>query len=155
MIQNLNLDFNTIRLQTIIESIQRMTPKGSPLVALAQQGAKVANVIVAQRSVDNPRGEPSVSNLSNDRGKGVRSEAASSASGNRHLADNDARRRITQNRYLREFGRDCEDLRNVIDDSRRLRASSLTPLRRSPARDVTPSRRDNFCALAPSFRQVV
>jgi hypothetical protein len=155
MIQNLNLDFNTIRLQTIIESIQWMTPEGSPLVALAQQGAKVANVIVAQRSVDNPRGEPSVSNLSNDRGKGVWSEASSSASGNRHLADNDAWRWITQNRYLREFGRDREDLCNVIDDWRRLRASSLTPLRCSPARDVTPSRRGNFCALAPSFRQVV
>jgi hypothetical protein len=48
MIQNLNLDFNTIRLQTIIESIQRMTPEGSPLIALAQQGAKVVNVIIAQ-----------------------------------------------------------------------------------------------------------
>jgi hypothetical protein len=36
MIQNLNPDFNAIRLQTIMESIQWMTPKGSPLVALAQ-----------------------------------------------------------------------------------------------------------------------
>jgi hypothetical protein len=38
MIRNLNLDFNVMRLQTIMESIQRMTPKGSPLIALAQQG---------------------------------------------------------------------------------------------------------------------
>jgi hypothetical protein len=35
MIQNLNPDFNTIRLKTIMESIQRMAPEGSPLVALA------------------------------------------------------------------------------------------------------------------------
>jgi hypothetical protein len=36
MIRNLNLDFNTIRLQIIMESIQRMAPEGSLLVALAQ-----------------------------------------------------------------------------------------------------------------------
>jgi hypothetical protein len=36
MICNLNPDFNIIRLQTIMESIQRMAPEGSPLVALAQ-----------------------------------------------------------------------------------------------------------------------
>jgi hypothetical protein len=35
MIWNLDPDFNDIRLHTIMESIQRMTPKGSPLVALA------------------------------------------------------------------------------------------------------------------------
>jgi hypothetical protein len=54
MIQNLNPDFNAIRLQTIMEFIQRMAPKSSPLVALAQQGAEVANVVLAQRSTDNP-----------------------------------------------------------------------------------------------------
>jgi hypothetical protein len=48
MIQNLNSDFNDIQLQIIIESIQRMAPEGSPLIALAQQGAEVVNVIVAQ-----------------------------------------------------------------------------------------------------------
>jgi hypothetical protein len=69
MIRNLNLDLNTIRLQTIIESIQRMTPECSPLVALAQQGADVANAVVAQLSIGNPRGEPSVSNRSDDRKK--------------------------------------------------------------------------------------
>jgi hypothetical protein len=47
MIQNLNSDFNSIRLQTIKESIQRMTPEGSPLVALAQQGAEAANFVIA------------------------------------------------------------------------------------------------------------
>jgi hypothetical protein len=62
MIRNLNLDFNAIQLRTIMESIQRMAPKGSPLIALAQQGVEVVNVIVAQRSADNPRGESSVDN---------------------------------------------------------------------------------------------
>jgi hypothetical protein len=69
MIRNLNPDFNAIRLQTIMESIQRMTPEGSPLIALAQHGADVVNVIIAQRSIGNPRGEPSIDNQSNDRGK--------------------------------------------------------------------------------------
>jgi hypothetical protein len=95
MIRNLNPDFNAIRFQTIMESIQRMAPEGSPLVVLAQQGAEVANVVVAQRSVDNPRGEPSVGNRSDGRGKRARSEAAASVSGNHRLADNDARQRIT------------------------------------------------------------
>jgi hypothetical protein len=44
MIQNLNPDFNAIQLQTIMEFIQRMTPECSPLIALAQQGAEVANI---------------------------------------------------------------------------------------------------------------
>jgi hypothetical protein len=39
MIQNLNPEFNVVRLQTIMETIQRMAPEGSPLVALAHQGA--------------------------------------------------------------------------------------------------------------------
>jgi hypothetical protein len=133
MIQNLNPYFNDIRLQIIMESVQRTsTPFGSPLVALAQQEAEVANIVVAQRSINNPRGEPSVDNRSNDRGKRARSEALASASGNRRLADNDTRmqitrRQITQNRYLRECGRDRKDLCNVIDDQRRLRRRSLTP----------------------------
>jgi hypothetical protein len=60
MIQNLNLDFSTGRLQTIMESIQRMAPKGSPLIALAQQGAVAANLIIAERSASNPWREPFV-----------------------------------------------------------------------------------------------
>jgi hypothetical protein len=39
MIRNLNPEFNVVRLQTIMETIQRMTPEGSPLMALAHQGA--------------------------------------------------------------------------------------------------------------------
>jgi hypothetical protein len=71
LVQNLILDFNAVQLQTIMESIQGMVPKGSPLVALAQQGPKAAgHVIEAKQSAGNHRG-------------------------NRCLADNDARQRIT------------------------------------------------------------
>jgi hypothetical protein len=48
MIRNLNSDFNVIWLQTVMDSIQRMAPEGSRLVALAQQGAEAANFIIAQ-----------------------------------------------------------------------------------------------------------
>jgi hypothetical protein len=68
--QNLNPDFNVVRLQTIMELIQRMTPEGSPLLALAQQGAKATNhVKAAERSADNQWGEPSIDNQSNGRAK--------------------------------------------------------------------------------------
>jgi hypothetical protein len=59
VIQNLNPDFNAIRVHTIIETIQRMVPDGSPLALLAQQGAEAANLIVAEKSAGVPRGEPS------------------------------------------------------------------------------------------------
>jgi hypothetical protein len=36
VVRNLNPDFNVVRLQTFMESIQRMIPHDSPLVALAQ-----------------------------------------------------------------------------------------------------------------------
>jgi hypothetical protein len=35
VVQNLNPNFNAVRLQTIMESIQRMVPQDSPIVALA------------------------------------------------------------------------------------------------------------------------
>jgi hypothetical protein len=54
MIWSLNPDFNVIQLQTIKESIQRMAPKGSPHIALAQQGAEAVNFVIAQQSDDNP-----------------------------------------------------------------------------------------------------
>jgi hypothetical protein len=44
LIQNFNPDFNAIRVQAIMETIQRMTPNGSPLALLAQQGAEAANL---------------------------------------------------------------------------------------------------------------
>jgi hypothetical protein len=56
---------------------------------------------------------------------------------------------------MRECTRECKDLRNIIDDPRRLRVRSPIPPRHSPARDVTPSERSGFRALAPSLRQVV
>jgi hypothetical protein len=100
-----------------MESIQRMALEGSPLVALAQQGAEAANYVIAQRSADNPRGELSVGNRSNDQ----------VASGNHHLAVNDTHWWITQNCQLRECGRDCDDLCNIIDGQMRLRVRSSTP----------------------------
>jgi hypothetical protein len=63
MIHNLNLDFNAMWLQTIMESIQCMAAEGSPLVTLAEQGAEAANFIIAERSTGNPRGEPSISTI--------------------------------------------------------------------------------------------
>jgi hypothetical protein len=36
LVRNLNTDFNVVRLQTIMESIQCMAPEGSPLLFLAQ-----------------------------------------------------------------------------------------------------------------------
>jgi hypothetical protein len=62
MIQNLNPDFNVVWLQTIMESIPRMELEGSPLVALAQQGADVANLVIVEKSAGNPRREPFVGN---------------------------------------------------------------------------------------------
>jgi hypothetical protein len=42
-----------------MENIQRMAPDGSPLAHLAQQGAEVENLVVAEKSASVPRGEPS------------------------------------------------------------------------------------------------
>jgi hypothetical protein len=67
VIRNLNPDFNAIRLQTIIESIQCMVPQDSPLVALARHGAEVVGQIVtAEPWARNHRGEPSIGNRSSD-----------------------------------------------------------------------------------------
>jgi hypothetical protein len=96
LVQNLNLDFNTVRVPEIMETIQRMAPDGSPLALLAQQGAEAANLVVAEKSAGVPRREPSAGR--NYRAGRARSEAASSASPKRHLSEHDARRRITQNR---------------------------------------------------------
>jgi hypothetical protein len=90
---NLNPDFNAVRVQAIIETIQRMAHDGSPLALLAQQGAEAANLVIAEKSASIPRREPSVGH--NDRARRAQSEAASSASPNRYLDENDARRRIT------------------------------------------------------------
>jgi hypothetical protein len=79
-----------------METIQRMTPDGSPLALLAQQGGEAVNLVIAEKSAGIPQRKPSVGH--NDRARRARSEAASSASPNRYLAENDECRRITQNR---------------------------------------------------------
>jgi hypothetical protein len=78
-----------------MESIQRMVLPNSPLVALAQQRVEVAGNIVA--AAKNQWAELFGGNRSNNWAKRAQSKAAASASGNRHLADNDVRRRIMQN----------------------------------------------------------
>jgi hypothetical protein len=135
-----------------METIQQMAPDGSPLALLAQQGAEAANLVVAEKSTDVPRREPSGGH--NDRARRSRSEVASSFSPNRHLAGNDARRRITQNRNVQEYGRDRDDLRNVIEDRRRFRDRTPSTPRRQLVRDVTPTGRSVFRALAGPLRDV-
>jgi hypothetical protein len=81
-----------------------MAPDGSPLAVLAQQGAEAVNLIIVKKLAGNPWREPSISG--NDQARRVRSEAASSASPNRHLSEHDSRRCITQNRAAREYGRE-------------------------------------------------
>jgi hypothetical protein len=117
LVQNLNPEFNVVRVQAIMETIQRMAPDGSPLALLAQQGAEVVNLIVAEKSAGVHGGEPSAGR--NDRAGRGRSEAMSSASPWHHLSAHDARHRITQNRNAREYDRNRNDLRNVIEDRRR------------------------------------
>jgi hypothetical protein len=67
LVWNLNLDFNAVRVQVIMETIQRMAPDGSRLAVLARQGAEATNLVVAEKSAGVPRREPSVGN--NDRVK--------------------------------------------------------------------------------------
>jgi hypothetical protein len=64
LIQNLNLDFNAVRVQAIMEIIQRMAPD-APLAILAHQGAEATNLVIAEKSVGIPRREPLVGD--NDR----------------------------------------------------------------------------------------
>jgi hypothetical protein len=125
LVRNLNPDFNAVRVKTIMETIQHMTPDGSPLALLAQQGAEAVNLIVVEKSASGPRREQYTGH--NDRARRAQSEAASSASPNRHLAENDARRRITQNCNTREYGHNQDDLRNVIEDWRRIRDRTSSP----------------------------
>jgi hypothetical protein len=152
LVQNLNPDFNAVRVQVIMETIQRMAPNGSPLALLVQQRAEVVNLIVVKKSAGIPRGEPSVGR--NDQAVRARSEAASSASPRWHLSEHDARHRITQNRSAREYGRNRNDLHNVIEDRRRIRDRTPSPPPRVLTRDVTPTGRSRFRALARPLREV-
>jgi hypothetical protein len=87
--RNLNPNFNAIRVQAFMETIQRMAPDGSPLAVLAQQGAEAENLIIAEKSTGVPRREPSIGG--NGQARRARSEAASSASPNRRLSEHDVR----------------------------------------------------------------
>jgi hypothetical protein len=129
-----------------------MTPDGSPLAILARQGAEPTNLVVAEKSAGVPRRKPSAGD--NDQARHARSEAAPLASPNCRLSEHDVRRHIAQNRAAREYGRDWDDLHNVIEDLRYLRLRTPSPPQRSPAEDVAPVGRSGFCALASPLRQV-
>jgi hypothetical protein len=58
--RNLNPDFNAVRVQAIMETIQRMAPDGFPLAVLAQKGAEAVNHIIIEKSAGVLRREPSV-----------------------------------------------------------------------------------------------
>jgi hypothetical protein len=135
-----------------METIQRMAPDGSPLALMAQQGTEAANLIVAEMLAGVPRREPSTG--LNNRTRHARSEATSSASPNQHLSEHDARRRITQNHNAREYGRNRDDLHNVIEDRRRIRDRTPSPPPRFLARDVTPTGRSGFHVLAGPLKEV-
>jgi hypothetical protein len=129
-----------------------MSPDGSALALLTQQGAEAANLVVVEKSASGPRRELSVGH--NDQVRRARSEAASSASPNRHLAENDAHQCITQNHSAREYGRNQDDLYNVIEDRRCIRDRIPSPPQQFLARDVTPTRRSGFRALMGPLREV-
>jgi hypothetical protein len=143
LIQNLNPDFNAVRVQVIMETIQRMAPDGSTLALLTREGDEAANLVIAEKSVGVPRGEPFAGH--NNRARRVRSETASSASPNRHLFEQDARRRITQNHNARDHGRNRDDLHNVIEDRGRIQDRTPSP---------PPPGKSGFRALAGSLREV-
>jgi hypothetical protein len=125
LVQNLNPNFNAIQVQAIMETIHCMAPDGSPLALLAQQGADAVNLVVAKKSAGVPQGKPSIG--CNDRAGHARSETASSAGPRRHLFEHDACRRITQNRNAREYGYNWNNLRNIIEDQRRIRDRTPSP----------------------------
>jgi hypothetical protein len=52
----LNPDFNVVRVQKIMETMQCMAPDGSPLIVLTQQGVEAANLIIVEKAVGVPRG---------------------------------------------------------------------------------------------------
>jgi hypothetical protein len=123
-----------------------------PLAVLVQQGTEAVNLVIAEKSAGVPLGEPSFGD--NDRARHTRSEAASLASPNHRPSEDDARWHITQNRAAWEYGRDQDDICNVIEDQRRLRLRTPSPPRRSLAEDVTPVVKIGFRALAGPLRQV-
>jgi hypothetical protein len=65
LVRNLNPDFNVVRVQAIMKTIQRMALDGSSLAILTQQGVEAVNLVIAEKSAGIPRREPSVGD--NDR----------------------------------------------------------------------------------------
>jgi hypothetical protein len=55
---------------------------------------------------------------------------------------------------VREYGRDRDDLRNVIEDRRRFQDRTPSPPQRQLVRGVTPTGRSGFRALAGPIRDV-
>jgi hypothetical protein len=53
-----------------------------------------------------------------------------------------------------EYDRNQNDLRNIIEDRRRIRDITPSPPPRVLIRDVTPIGRSGFCALAGPLREV-
>jgi hypothetical protein len=82
------------------------------------------NLVTVEKSTGNPYREPSVGNRSHDLARRARSEAASLVSGDCCLADNVTRWQITQNGYMWETYRGRDNLCNVIEDWRHIRARS-------------------------------
>jgi hypothetical protein len=64
------------------------------------------------------------------------------------------RRCITQNRNAREYGCNRDNLRNVIEDQRRIQDRTPSPPQRFLARDITPTGRSGFHTLAGPLREV-
>jgi hypothetical protein len=135
-----------------METIQRMAPDDSSLAFLDQEGAKTAYLIVAEKSASGPQRELSTGH--NDKARRARSEVVSSARTNWHLAENDAHWCITQNHNTREYGHNQDDLRNVIEDQRRIRDRTSSPPQQSPGWGITPTGRSGFRALAGPLREV-
>jgi hypothetical protein len=129
LVQNLNLDFNVVRVQAILEIMQRMALDGSPppLVVLAPSGAEGANLVITEKLAGIPQREPSISD--NDQARRARSEVVPSASPNHRLSEHDAQRRITQNRVVWEYVCEQDDLHNVIEDRMCLKLGTPSPPR--------------------------
>jgi hypothetical protein len=70
------------------------------------------------------------------------------------MSEHDAQWRITQNRAARKYGRERDDLYNIIEDRRSLRRRTPSSPRWSLTEDAAPMGRSGLCALAGPLRQV-
>jgi hypothetical protein len=111
-----------------------------------------ANLVIVEKSAGVPRREPSTGD--NDRAWRSWSDAVSSASPNHRSSEHDAQRCITKIRAAREYGRDWDDLCNVIEDRRCLMLRTPSPPWQSLSGDVAPVGKSRFRALAGPLSQV-